>query len=120
VTKERRRITREFKLMALSRMETCGDVKALAKELGVRRELLYDWREKFAVGGAEALQPAGRPKPKAPSALSAEKQIGELERQLGRKQLEIDFLERALRRIEASRRPNDGPGATASSRRSKR
>jgi len=35
------RWTREFKLSALSRMEDAPDVQALARELGINRELLY-------------------------------------------------------------------------------
>ena len=53
-------------------------------------------------------------------ALSAERRVAELERKVGQQQLEIDFLEGALQRIEASRRPIDGPGATASTPRSRR
>jgi Transposase len=44
VAQERRQYSREFKLMALSRMEEAGNVEALAEELGVRREMLYVWR----------------------------------------------------------------------------
>lgn len=122
MAKERRQFSREFKLAALARFETAGDVKALARELGVRRELLYMWRRKFAAGGAEALRTSGRPRPSAQSAeaLSAERRVAELERKLGQQALEIDFLEGALQRIEGSRRPSDGPGATASSPRSRR
>jgi len=122
--KERRQFTREFKLMALSRMEAAGNVYALADELGIRRELLYDWREKFAVGGSEALRNSGRPRPastpEAAAAMSAEGRVAELERKLGQQALEIDFFRGALRRIEASRQAIGEPGATASSPRSKR
>jgi transposase len=123
VTKERRRFSREFKLMALGRLETAGNVYALARELGVRRELLYVWRRKFAGGGEAALKSSGRPRPapgSEPEAMSADKRIAELERKLGQQALELDFFKGALRRIEASRPPSDGPGATASSPRSRR
>ena len=122
MAKERRQFSREFKLEALGRFELAGNVEALAAELGIRRELLYVWRRKFAAGGTEALNNSGRPRPSARSAqaLSVDQRTAELERQLGRQALEIDFLEGALRRIEASRQPNDGPGVTASSPRSRR
>jgi transposase-like protein len=108
--------------MALARMGEAANVEALAEELGIRRELLYVWRRKFVAGGAEALRNAGRPRPSAQSAeaLSAEQRVAELERKLGQQALEIDFLEGALRRIEASSRPSKGSGATASSPRSRR
>lgn len=120
--RERRLFSRDFKLAAISRMESAGNVSALADELGVRRELLYDWREKFQAGGAEALRGSGRPRPspEAPEALEAQARIAALERKLGEQALLIDFFKGALQRIEASRRPKDGPGVTASSRRSKR
>jgi transposase len=122
VATERRQFSREFKLGALARFESAGNVEALAAELGIRRELLYVWRRKFAAGGAEALNNAGRPRPSAQSAqaLSADQRTAALEREVGRQALEIDFLEGALRRIEVSRQPSDGPGATASSPRSRR
>lgn len=120
--KERRRFSREFKLMALGRFEAAGNVQALADELGIRRELLYVWREKFTAGGAEALRSSGRPRPsaQAPEAMAAEQRIAELERKLGQQALELDFFAGALRRIETSRQAVSGPGVTASSRRSKR
>jgi transposase len=109
-------------LSALSRMEGAGNVKALAEELGVRRELLYDWREKHAAGGAEALRNSGRPRPSAQSAeaLSGERKLAELERKVGEQALLLDFFKGALRRIEGSRPAGGEPGATASSPRSKR
>lgn len=122
MAKERRQFSREFKLKALALMEAAANVEALAAELGIRRELLYVWRRQFQAGGAQALRNAGRPRPEAMSAeaLSAERRVAELERKVGQQQLEIDFLEGALQRIEASRRPIDGPGATASTPRSRR
>ena len=93
-----------------------------ADELGIRRELLYDWREKFAAGGAEALRDAGRPRPLAlPPELRGEpRRIAELERKLGEQAVLIDFFKGALRRIEASRQASEEPGVTASSPRSRR
>lgn len=99
-----------------------GHVGKLAAELGIRRELLYKWREKFAAGGAEALTGSGRPRatPGAPAALTAQQRIAELERKLGQQAFELDFFKGALRRIEASRQASEGPGGTVSSPRSKR
>ena len=57
---------------------------------------------------------------KAGDLAEARRQVAELQRKVGQQQLDLDFFKQALRHIEASRRPNDGPGATASSPRSKR
>lgn len=120
--RERRLFSREFKLEAIRRMEEAGNVSALADELGLRRELLYGWREKYAAGGAEALVNPGRPRPSAaPPELRGEAaRIAALERKLGEQALLIDFFKGALQRIEGSRRASTEPGATVSSPRSKR
>src|ERR1700731_3785183 len=58
---EQRRFSREFKLAALGRMVAGENVSALARELGIRRKYLYQWRERFRAGGPEALRSRGRP-----------------------------------------------------------
>ena len=119
-----RSYTREFKLTALSRWEAGESVEAVARDVGVRADQLYRWRRKLEAGGPEALRGAGKPRrgfePASGAPTSSERRIAELERQLGRQAVELDFLEGALQRIEASRRPSDGPGATASTPRSRR
>ena len=122
MSKERRLFTREFKLMALSRFAAAPNALDLARELGIRRELLYKWQAKYEAGGEEALRTSGRPRPVtvAPEALAEEQRIAALERKLGQQELLLDFFRGALRRIEGSRRAIAGPGATASSPRSKR
>ena len=52
---------REFKLAAVSRMEAGENVAALARELGMVRKLLYDWRRAYRLCGVEALRERGRP-----------------------------------------------------------
>ena len=127
MSKERRRFTREFKLLAIGRLEAAPSVLELARELGIRRELLYKWQSKYASGGEAALRTSGRPRPvsvvasdAAAAAITGDQRVAALERKLGQQELLLDFFKGALRRIEASRRASDGPGATASSRRSKR
>lgn len=119
-----RSYTAEFKLAALSRWRSGESVQSVALDVGVRVDQLYRWRGKLQSGGPEGLRRRGRPWPglgslNAPDA-SPERRIAELERQLGRQALELDFLDGALQRIEASRRPKDGPGGTASTPRSRR
>lgn len=103
----RRFFDRAFKERAVERMVAGENVSALARELSVRRKLLYAWRDALRAG-------SGRPEPPPDGALTqARRRIAELERKIGRQQLELDFFRRALRRVEASGRASE-PGATAS------
>ena len=114
---EERRFSREFKLSALARMESGANVSALARELGVRRKYLYQWRERFRLGGPVALRSRGRPtkaeqlametgspealpvaSPVMPAAAPpdelalAQRRIAELERKIGQQQVDLDFF----------------------------
>jgi transposase len=107
----------DFKQEVVRRMAQADTIIGLAKELGIQRKLLYQWRDKFRARGSVGLERRkGRPpgsrsqtvSPPAPSA--ADLRISELERLLGRKQLEVDFLERAFEQVRgaASNRTSDG------------
>jgi transposase-like protein len=140
-----RRFSREFKLAALARMEAGENVSALARELGIRRKYLYQWRERFRAGGPAALRSRGRPNraevlairsgepaalpspaavmpsPLPPDDLAkAERRIADLERTVGRQQVELDFFQRALRHVRGARPRSGAPGGTASTRSSRR
>lgn len=116
--------TVEFKLRAIARMDGATDVSALALELGVGRERLYEWRRRHDAGGPAALQRMGRPRTRQPSADppqrpppgEPEQRVAELERTIGQQQLDLDFFRAALRRVAARRRTNGGPGGTTSTR----
>ena len=124
-----RTFSRDFKLKALERIERGETISALSAEFGVHRQLLYKWRDAHRAGRLGARR--GRPtkaEALAREAATAERseleaarrRVAELERKVGQQALELDFFKGALRRIEASRRPSDGPGATGSSPRSRR
>jgi len=108
-----RRHTVEFKRQAVERMKTCENIHALARELQLERKLLYTWKHQFE----------GRPEPRhANLAKTAEErkdkhlreEIAKLKSALADKTLENDFFRRALLSIKEGRRPNIGPGASAS------
>ena len=129
-----RSFSREFKLRAVQRMEAGENVSALSRELTVKREILYRWRDAYRLGGPEALRLRGRPTKadtvlqaaarqtaeKADDLAEARWQIDQLRRKVGQQQLDLDFFKRALRLFEASRRSSNRPGGTASSPSSKR
>jgi transposase len=117
MAKKPRKYSAEFKQEAVRRMSEAASIVGLAAQLGVRRKLLYQWRDRFrAEGKAGFERPVGRPagstsKAAGPPPVSqAELRIAELERLLGRKQLEVDFLRRAFEQVRgaASNRTSDG------------
>ena len=133
----RYRFTQETKLAAVKRMLAGENVRTLSRELPVSRKTLYDWRAKYLSGGAMALRGPGRPRdlvgvdpPPSLTAVSsvpphaelvkARARIVELERKVGRQQLELDFFQQALRQVREKRRPSDGPGAKPSTPSSRR
>jgi len=69
---------------------------------------------------AQALAAARGPSAKAADLAEARRQIAALERKVGQQQLDLDFFKGALRHIEASRQPNERPGVTVSSPKSRR
>ena len=118
--------TTEFKESAVLRLEAGASASALAAELGVRRKLLYDWRQAYREHGVAGLNRKRGPKPgklrvkREPddNPLSrAQARIAELERLVGQQQVDIDFFQRALRLIDAE--PANG-SAASSTRSSKR
>ena len=108
--KKNRRWTIEQKRAAVERMKSCGHVQ-LAKELGIQRKQLYEWRMQLA-------RVEGTPLPVPGREQQLERENQQLREALARKVMEADFLQGALRRIEARRRGSDGSGVTASTKKS--
>ena len=107
--KKARKYSVDFKQEAVRRMAHATTIVGLAKQLGVRWKLLYQWRDQCQAEGKAGLERRrGRPpgsksqtvSPPVPSA--ADLRIAELERLLGRKQLEVDFLKRAFEHVRGA------------------
>ena len=154
-----RSFSTEFKCRVIQRIESGERLAAVADELGIRRKLLYEWRDAFRAHGPGGLNRKRGPKPGftraarssaglassvaasvpdfAPSSArpayerapprdetqaqaeelaQARARIADLERVIGRQQVDLDFFRDALRLMEAT-----PPGiATNSTRSSKR
>ena len=95
----------EFRRQAVERMNACGNIVGLARELGVSRRVLYAWRDRME----QASFSPGRSRE-----LILRKQILKLKRLLANKTLEVDFFRHALQRVGARRRQNVHPGDKAS------
>jgi len=127
--KKPRVFNREFKLRAIERMLAGESTVNLARELKLRRKLLYQWKDAYLVAGIEGLRLRGRPRknqfPGEPPAIKTERaellrarhRIAELERKVGQQELENDFFAEALRRVQAMERDErNGQRSTSSSR----
>jgi transposase len=140
-----RSFSTEYKAGVVQRIEAGERLSAVAEELGIRRKLLYEWRAAYralgsaglnrkrgpkACGGKAAGSSPGRASSAAlsvpaiaPSSarpgdeLVQAKRIAELERVIGRQQVDLDFFREALRLMDAT--PPSGI-ATNSTRSSKR
>ena len=114
----RRRFTKEFKLAAVRRLEAGESGSALARELEVKREKLYDWLAQVERYGVEGAFPGAGRRPGGSARVEpgreAQARLAELERKVGRQAMEIDFLSAALRRVEDLRRPSIVSGTGAS------
>jgi transposase len=121
-----------FKESAVLRLGAGERLAAVARELGIARKLLYEWRGAYRKLGVAGLNRRRGPKPMSaraspdaapatPAPLSelarAQARIAELERKIGRQAIDLDFFREALRLIDA-RDPSSR--ATPSTRSSKR
>ena len=116
-----RDFTAEFKARVVQRLLAGESVSGLSREVKVKRQILYRWRDAYRKEGLKGLaRPRGRPRgpgrrsrPVSPPP-AGEERIRELERKVGQQALVIDFLQGACKRGKALRQPSKGPGATAS------
>ena len=112
MTKATKRYSRAFREKALERMKGCEDITALARELGVHRSVLYQWRDQREAGRDEL----------GPSDFAVEQalreEISELKRLVGEQARELDFFKGALQKVKARRQSSESSGAKASTTRS--
>ena len=107
--KQARVFSAEFKKAAVERAMAGERIAVIAAELGVRRKLIYEWKDRLAELGEKGLKrQRGRPRQTGEGVdaqagrgelLAARKRIAELERKVGQQELELDFFGEALRRI---------------------
>lgn len=111
----------EFKRATVQRARAGASIPALSKELGVHNCQIYRWLRTFEEGGEEGLHRRGRTRPTSRMATpreptDPEKRIAELERKIGQQAVDLDFLERAFKRVKESQPNTSGIGATASTK----
>ena len=94
-------------------MRNCDSVLELAKELGVHRSVLYQWRDQLA-----PLDRAEWREAEETGESPLERENRRLKQALAEKTLEVDFFKSALQKVVARRQSNKKPGETASTTRS--
>jgi transposase-like protein len=103
--------TEEFRRQAVERMAETKNIRALARELGIDKRLLYDWRER-AADLSDQRNPTNR------KTRVQENEIKQLKRLLAEKTLEVDFFRGALQKVAARRKQSSAHGETASTTKS--
>jgi transposase-like protein len=93
--------------LAVRRMQESDDISRLCREMGISRQLLYQWRDKWERGQAK-LDPAQA------TERQLRQQVVQLKQSLAEKTLQVDFFKGALQKIEALRQSSTGSGETAS------
>jgi len=109
----RRQFTKESKLDAVRRLEQGVSVAEVARAMEVNPNTLHRWRREFRHGPGNAFP--GNGKQRWP-----EGRMAELERKIGQRTLEIDFLKACLQRIEEKRMLQALTGNPPSAGRSKK
>lgn len=99
----------EFREKAVERMESGESTRALAKELGVHRSLLYRWRDRLATVKPTASN-EGLAKRSKEGLLYREN--NQLKQALAEKTLEVDFFKSALQKVAARRQQSAGAKAS--------
>jgi transposase len=129
LSKTSRVFSQKFRVQAVERIMQGESVTKLALELEIKRSLLYRWRDAYRKKGAAGLdrkvgRPPGvrnpTPQPGVSEEESLREQVAALERKVGQQALQLDFFQRAFKRVKESNRANRSAGATASTRKSER
>ncbi len=86
---KRKTFTKEFKLEAIELLETSGKPAAeIARELGIRRNMLYKWQEELSKKGEQAFKGPGRPE-------ASDSNVNDLKRENERLREEVEILKKA-------------------------
>ncbi len=102
-----RKFTAAYRELAVRRLRESENVSELCREMGISRQLLYQWRDKLQ-REQQKLDPG-----KA-SERQLREQVVQLKQALAEKTLEVDFFRGACAKVEALRQGSSGSGATAS------
>ena len=130
--KRRKAYPGELKRLAVSRVAGGEEVSAVARDLGIDRRRLDEWRQRVNLNGMEGLRGPGRPRRSEGKVLTplrggssgkgelAQRRIEQLERKVAQQELDLDFFRQALRHVKARQQAAGVPGKPLSSKSSER
>ena len=113
MSKSRRNFSKEFKEAAVRRLNLGASFAEVARGCEVDPNVLHRWRRELSEHGTKAFSGNGK-------ARSAESQVADLERKVGRQVMEIDFLKRCLQNVEERRKLQALPTRSSSTRTSRK
>ena len=87
----RKNYSREFKQKAVELSNVRGNVQEIARELGVRPELVYRWRKEFGLNSSLAFSGNGKKQ-----LTEEQKELARLNRELADVKMERDILKKAV------------------------
>jgi transposase len=96
----KRKLSREFKRAAVDRMAAGESPSALAKELAVKRELLYRWKEQDFGTKAGKARTKEKPSRHEQEVSQLKQRLGVMEQLVGKQAAELDFFAAALRNVK--------------------
>jgi transposase len=86
---KRQIFTKEFKLEAIRLLESSDKTGTeIARELGIRRNMLYKWLDEFKSKGIDAFKGSGRP-------ITSDSTVNDLKRENERLREEVEILKKA-------------------------
>lgn len=105
----------EFKRAAVDRLVAGESATALARELGILRKFLYQWKsDGRGSAGRAAPSPVAEEGVYEREIARLKKKVDDLERLAGRQSAELDFFVSALRSMKAARPPSGAPTGNGS------
>jgi len=108
----RRIFSRDFKLAAIEQIESGKSLARVARELELHENVLRRWKQEIQQNPSRAFSGKGN--------IRSTNREAELERKIGQMTLEIDFLKKALQRVEEQRLLENAGGGGRSTKRSKK
>ena len=112
----RQQYSRELKIATMREIDSGKGIAEVARMYQLSPKRLETWKGEWRAKGELAF-PGKSARPQ--SRLDAER-IAELERKIGQQAMEIDFLKKALQRVEEQRLLEKAGGGRRSTRRSKK